>query len=68
MSNESKGLDTKKVLKDAAQKKLKVKYNDRLKVKVVKDSKHLRKGYIFSPHKVIAEGYIKSELVELVKD
>lgn len=60
-------MDSKEMLKDAAKRNLKIKFNDRLKVEVVKATKHLKKGHVFSPHKVVAERYIKEGIAKAVK-
>lgn len=66
--NTDKGLKSKEMLKEAAEKKVKIKFNDRVKIQITSDNmRHFRKGDILSPHRVVAEKYISDKLAKEVK-
>lgn len=64
---EEKSVDTKSMLKENAKKERKIKLNDRMKVEVIKATKHLVKGRIITPHRVMAEQLIKDGVAKEVK-
>ena len=45
-----------------------IKYNDRLKVEVIKETKHYKVGMILNPHKVKGEALIKQGIAKEVKE
>ena len=70
MANEEKtekAIDTKKLLKDLGSKETKMRYTDRKKVEVLKDTKHYRKGQIIAPHVTFADALIENKIAKEVK-
>lgn len=63
---DTKTIDSKKVLKDLADNKVKMKYNDRLKVEIIKATKHYKKGAVVNPHKTWGEALIKEGIAKKV--
>lgn len=59
--------DAKAMLKEAADKKIKMKYRDRMTVEMLQDTQYLKAGQIISPAKVKAEALIKQGLAKKVK-
>lgn len=51
-----------------AEKGTKIKYTDRLKVEIVKATKHYKVGMIITPHKVKAEALVKAGIAKKVKE
>jgi hypothetical protein len=45
----------------------KIKYNDRVKLKVVKDTNFYKAGQVINPHRVIAEQLVKDKIAEIIK-
>lgn len=64
---EGSGVDSKKMLKDLANEKRKIKFNDRVNVEVIKKTKHYRKGQKLNPHRTFAEELIKKKIAKEVK-
>lgn len=67
MAEKEKGSNTKEMLKRNAEAKRKIRWNDRLTVEVVQNTKHLKKGEILTPHRVQAEQFIKEGIAKEVK-
>lgn len=57
----------KAMLLENAEAKTKIKYADRLKVEIVKATKHYKVGKIVSPHKVKGLALIKAGIAKEVK-
>ena len=67
MSKETeKVIDTKVVLKTAAEEKRVIKFTDRVKLKVIKKTKHYKLGQEINPHRVFAEELIKNKIAKAV--
>lgn len=49
-----------------AQKGRKVKYGERMTVKIIKETKHYKKGQVIRPHTVMAENLVKQKIAEKV--
>lgn len=58
---------SKKMLKENGEKETKFFYNDRLKVEIVKATKHYSVGQVIEPHKVKAEALVSQGIAKLVK-
>jgi len=73
MSNETTkkdrlaSINSKKMLKELADKKVVVKRNERLKVEIVKDTKHYKKGQVVTPHVTFGKELVKQGLAKEVK-
>ena len=59
-------VDSKAMLKKAAQEKRKVKYGERMTIEIIKETKHYKKGQIIAPHTVWAEELIKEKIAKKV--
>jgi hypothetical protein len=59
--------DAKAMLLENAEKGTKIKYNDRLKVEIVKPTKYYKVGKIINPHKIKGEALIKAGIAKEVK-
>lgn len=55
------------MLKANAEKKRKIKYNDRMEVEILFDTKHYKAGQIIAPHRVVAEQLVKEKIAKVVK-
>ena len=64
---ETKQVDTKKMLKELAAKKAKVRFSERKKVEILEATKHYRKGQVITPHVTFADELIKSKIAKEVK-
>lgn len=61
-------MDSKNMLKNAANNGTKIKYTDRVKLEILKDTKYYKKGQIVSPHKVVADELVKKKVAKKVKE
>jgi hypothetical protein len=59
--------DAKKMLLDNGAKGTKIRYNDRMQVEVVKNTKHYNVGDVLNPHKVKAEALIEQGIAKEYK-
>jgi len=59
--------DAKKMIEENTEKKTIVKFTDRVKVRLLKDTIYQKKGKEYSPHKVKAEALVAQEIAEYVK-
>ena len=59
--------DAKAMLKSNAEKSTKIKFKDRLKVELTKDTLYQKKGKVYSPHRVKAEALVEQGLAKFVK-
>lgn len=64
---EGTNFDAKAMLKENGEKKTVIKFKDRLKVELIKDTVYQKKGKIYSPHKVKAEALVAQGLAKFVK-
>ena len=60
------GVDSKKMLKELADKSVKIKRNQRLKVEIVKATKHYKLGQVVTPHVTFANELIKLGIAKKV--
>jgi len=60
--------DAKAMISENAEKKTVIKYTERVKVKLLKDTVYQKEGKVYSPHKIKAEALIKQGLAERVKE
>ena len=60
-------VNTKKMLKDLATEGRKIKFNDRQKLEIIKDSGFYKKGQVIEPHRTFAETLIKDKIAKAVK-
>lgn len=60
----SKGLDTKKMLKENGNKRTKIRFSQRTKIEILEDTKFFKKGDTLEVHKVVAEQYVKDKLAK----
>lgn len=58
------GFDSKAMLAENGKKRTIVKYNDRLKLEIVADTRHYRAGQIITPHKVMGEALVKQGIAK----
>ena len=66
--NEVATFNVKAMLLENAEKGTKIKYSDRKKVEIVKETKHYKVGMIVNPHLVKAEALIKQVIAKAVKE
>lgn len=59
--------DAKKMIEENTEKKTKIKFADRVKVRLLKDTLYQKKGKEYSPHRVKAEALVEQKIAEYVK-
>ena len=59
--------DAKKMIDDNSEKGTKVKYTDRVAIKLLKDTVYQKAGKVYSPHRVKALAMVEQGIAELVK-
>lgn len=64
---EAATFSSKAMLLENAEKGTKIRYNDRLKVEIVRATKHYKVGKQITPHKVKADALIKAGIAKEVK-
>lgn len=64
---DKKSMNSKEMLKRNAKAGRKIKYGDRIKLEVISDTKHYKKGQIINPHVVMGEQLIKDKIAKEVK-
>jgi hypothetical protein len=65
--SKEKSLNTKELLVSLGKEGRKIRYNDRVQLEVLEDTKHYKKGAFIAPHRVIAEELVKSKIAKEVK-
>ena len=65
---EGTAFDAKAMISENAENKTVIKYAERVKVKLLKDTVYQKAGKVYSPHKIKAEALIKQGLAERVKE
>lgn len=58
------GFDSKAMLAENGKKRTVIRYADRVKLKIVKDTRHYKEGQIINPHKVMGEALVKQGIAE----
>lgn len=66
--NEVATFNVKAMLLENAEKGTKIKYSDRKKVEIVKETKHYKVGMIVNPHLVKADALIKQGIAKAIKE
>jgi hypothetical protein len=61
------GMDAKEMIERNSKEERKIKYNDRVKLEILEDTKYYKKGQIIEPHRVMAEQLIKQKTAKEVK-
>lgn len=64
---EKEAVKIKEMLTENAKNNTKIKYNDRLKVEIVKETKHYKEGQIITPHRTIALFLIEKGIAKEVR-
>jgi len=64
---DKKSMNSKEMLKRNAKAGRKIKYGDHIKLEVISDTKHYKKGQIINPHVVMGEQLIKDKIAKEVK-
>jgi len=64
---DKKSMDSKEMLKRNAKAGRKIKYSDRIKLEIITNTKHYKKGQIINPHVVMGEQLIKDKIAKEVK-
>jgi hypothetical protein len=59
-------VDSKKMLKELAEKKVKVRFSERLKLEILKDTKYYKKGQIITPHVTFGNELVKLKIAKKV--
>lgn len=59
--------DAKEMISENAEAKTVIRYKDRVKVRLLKNTTYQKKGKEYSPHKIKAEALVKQGLAEYVK-
>lgn len=62
-----KKVDSKKMLKDLANEGRKIKFNDRIELEILVDTKYYKKGQIIKPHRTFGEVLISKKIAKEVK-
>ena len=62
------GFDSQAMLAENGKKRTVIRYNDRVKLKIVKDTRHYSEGQIITPHKVMGEALVKQGIAEAYKE
>lgn len=65
--NKKATVDSKKMLKDLANKKVKVKFSERKEVEIIKATKFYKEGQVVNPHVTFADELIKLGIAKEVK-
>jgi hypothetical protein len=63
---ENESFDAKAMLAKANENKTKIRYADRVELKVIKDTKHYRAGKLITPHKLVANELISLGIAKAV--
>lgn len=58
------GFDSKAMLAENGKKKTVIRYADRVKLKVIQETRHYKEGQIITPHKVMGEALVKQGIAE----
>lgn len=61
------GFNAKSMISKNAEAKTVIRYADRVKVRLLKDTKYQKKGKVYSPHKIKAEALVEQKIAEYVK-
>jgi len=64
---DNKTVDSKKLLKNLANEKVKIKFNDRIKLEVLNDTKLYKKGQVINPHRTFGDQLVKQKIAKEVK-
>jgi len=64
---DNKTVDSKKLLKNLANEKVKIKFNDRIKLEVLNDTKFYKKGQVINPHRTFGDQLVKQKIAKEVK-
>ena len=67
-NEDATAFDAKAMIAENSEKKTVIKYADRVKVKLLKDTVYQKAGKVYSPHRIKAEAMIKQGLAEKVKE
>lgn len=67
-NEEGVNVDAKAMLIENGEKGTVIRYTDRVKVRLLKDTKYMKEGKVYSPHKVKADWLIKNKIAEAVKE
>lgn len=62
------GFDAKAMLAENGAKKTVIRYADRVKLEIIKDTRHYKAGQIITPHRVMGEALVKQEIAKEVKE
>lgn len=65
---EGTAFDAKAMISENAENKTVIKYADRVKVRLLKDTVYQKAGKVYAPHRIKAEALIKQGLAEKVKE
>lgn len=68
LENALASFDSKKMLLDNGAKETKIRYNDRMMVEIIAETKHYKVGDITNPHKVKAEALIEQKIAKEYKE
>lgn len=66
-TKDTKSMDSKEMLKRNAKAERKIKYSSRIKLEIITNTKHYKKGQIINPHVVMGEQLIKDKIAKEVK-
>jgi len=67
-NEDATAFDAKAMIAENSEKKTVIKYADRVKVKLLKNTVYQKAGKVYSPHRIKAEAMIKQGLAEKVKE
>jgi hypothetical protein len=67
MATKTETFDSKVMLSRANEKKLKIRYTDRVKLEIIKETKHYKLGKIITPHRLVADELVRLDIAKVVK-
>ena len=67
MGTKTEKFDSKVMLKKANEKKLKIRYTDRVALEIIKETKHYKIGKKITPHKLVADELVSLGIAKVVK-
>jgi hypothetical protein len=67
MGTKTEKFDSKVMLEKANEKKLKIRYTDRVALEIIKETKHYKLGKKIAPHRLVADELVSLGIAKVVK-
>lgn len=67
MPTKTEKFDSKVMLEKANEKKLKIRYTDRVALEIIKETKHYKIGKKIAPHRLVADELVSLGIAKVVK-